>query len=104
METTVVDNPAQERFEIRVDGEPAGVADYNRTAHGLALTHTEIGGAFEGKGLGSVLVRHALDAARAQGQAVLPYCPFVRGWIGKHPEYLDLVPAGDRARFDLPAA
>ncbi|WP_213450587.1 GNAT family N-acetyltransferase [Rhizomonospora bruguierae] len=104
MESTVADNAAEQRFEIRVDGEVAGFAAYDRTGYGLALTHTEIGKAYEGKGLGSALVRGALDAARAEGLAVLPYCPFVRGWIGKHPEFLDLVPVDERARFDLPAA
>lgn len=104
MTNTVVDNPSRKRFEIRVDGELAGYAAYDRTGNGLAFRHTEIDPAFEGKGLGSVLVRHALDAARAEGVPVLPYCPFVRTWIGTHPEYVGLVPAGDRARFDLPAS
>lgn len=33
---------------------------------------------------------------------VLPYCPFIRGWIAKHPAYVDMVPESERARFDLP--
>ena len=44
-----------------------------------------------GQGLGGVLVRAALDRARERGLAVLPQCPFVRGWIAKHPDYADLV-------------
>jgi hypothetical protein len=35
---------------------------------------------------------------------VLPLCPFVRGWIARHEDYLDLVPAAARQKYDLPAA
>lgn len=44
-----------------------------------------------GEGLGSLLVRHVLDEARAQGLKVRPTCWFVEGWIGRHPEYADLL-------------
>lgn len=63
--------------------------------------HTEIDSRFAGRGLGGVLAREALDDARARGLSVLPYCPFIRGWIAKHPQYADLVPEGHRARFGL---
>ncbi|GAA3480437.1 hypothetical protein GCM10018966_049670 [Streptomyces yanii] len=53
------------------------------------------------RGLGGLLARGALDDARTRGLRVLPYCPFIRGWIGKHPEYADLVPEASRARFGL---
>lgn len=101
MTTSVVDNPDKSRFEITDDGELAGFAEYYRYENELAFIHTEIDPAFGGRGLGSVLARAALDAAREQGVAVLPYCPFIRGWLGKHPDYVDLVPEAQRARFDL---
>lgn len=101
METTVGDNPSANRFEIRVDGELAGFAEYRRAGAVLSFTHTEIDAAFEGRGLGSTLVRGALEAARDRHLAVLPFCPFVRGYLQRHPEYLDLVPADQRARFQL---
>jgi predicted GNAT family acetyltransferase len=47
-------------------------------------------------------VQAALDAARRRKLAVIPECPFVRGWLAKHPEYQDLVPADERERFGLP--
>lgn len=98
----VEDGPAS-RFEVLVDGEAAGFVAYRRNGHTISFTHTEIDERFEGRGLGSVLVRGALDAARAQGVAVLPFCPFVRRYISRHHEYLDLVPVDQRARFELPA-
>ena len=46
---------------------------------------------FEGHGVGSRLVQGALDDLRARGLAVVPLCPFVAGFIDRHPEYADLV-------------
>jgi hypothetical protein len=62
--------------------------------------HTEIDPSFEGQGIGSALVRGALDVERAAGTAIVPLCPFVRGYIDKHPEYADLVDAGLLATID----
>src|SRR4051812_42325866 len=101
MESRVVDNPAEHRFEIIADGEVAGLVTYQRAGATLSLLHTEIDPRFEGRGLGSVLVRGALDAARAEGAAVLPFCPFVRRYLQRRPEYLNLVPPGQRERFEL---
>ncbi len=100
-EPRVVDNSERSRFEVLVDGKVAGFSEYRRTSGTVAFTHTVVDEAFEGRGLGSVLARGALDAVREKGSAVLPYCPFIRGWIQRHPDYLDLVPAERRAEFAL---
>ena len=89
---TVTENTAAHRFEITVDGEVAGFAQYRRDEDGtLTFTHTEVEDAYEGRGVGSELLRGALDAARAEGARVVPLCPFVRGYIERHAEYADLV-------------
>jgi predicted GNAT family acetyltransferase len=103
VKTEVVDRPERHRFEILADGQVAGFCDYQLRPGEIMFIHTEIDEAYEGKGLGSVLARHALDAARERGLAVLPLCPFVRGWISRHPDYLDLVPAAARHKYRLPA-
>jgi uncharacterized protein len=101
----VVDDPEASRFEVLVDGEIAGFTEYRRTKSSVAFTHTVIEPAFEGRGLGSALARGALDATREAGLSVLPFCPFIRGYIQRHPAYLDLVPTDRRAQFELaPAA
>jgi predicted GNAT family acetyltransferase len=100
----VVDNLEASRFEVVVDGEVAGFAEYRRTKSSVAFTHTVIDPAYEGRGLGSVLARSALDATREAGFAVLPFCPFIRGYIQRHPAYLDLVPEHRRAAFHLASA
>jgi predicted GNAT family acetyltransferase len=102
--TEVVDRPGAHRFEVLADGEVAGYVDYQLDRGQITFIHTEIDEAYERMGLGSVLVRHALDTARERGLAVLPLCPFVRGWIGRHEDYLDLVPDSARRKYGLPAA
>ena len=99
----VVDVPERSRVEVRVGEEAAGYIDYHRRPGLIAFVHTSIDPRFEGQGLGTELVRTALAQARSDGLAVLPFCPFVRGYIAAHPEYLDLVPEDMQAKFDLPA-
>ena len=99
--TRVHNNPDKQRYEIELDGEPAGFAQYRERPGLIALVHTEIDERFEGRGLASELVGFALDDARARGLEVLPFCPFVNDYIQRHAEYLDLVPEGKRARFGL---
>jgi predicted GNAT family acetyltransferase len=101
MAEQVRDNADERRYEIRADGALAGWLLYGSRPGLIALVHTETVPEFEGKGLGSKLVRGALDDARARGMEVLPFCPFVNGWIERHPEYTDLVPESERERFGL---
>jgi predicted GNAT family acetyltransferase len=100
----VLDASDHSRFEIRVGGELAGFAEYRRQPPLIAFTHTLIDPRFEGQGLAHQLVSTALSQARSAGLAVLPFCPFVRGFIASHSdEYLDLVPVDLRGAFDLPS-
>ncbi|MBA3907404.1 MAG: N-acetyltransferase [Pseudonocardiales bacterium] len=87
----VVDAPERSRFEISVDGVLAGSAYYVLRPGRITFTHTEIDDAYGGRGLGGQLARAALDAARTRRLAVRPDCPFIKGWIAKHPDYAELV-------------
>lgn len=101
MDVEVSDNRGQSRFEGQADSELVGFAAYQRGGGRIAFTHTEVEDRFEGEGVGSQLAAAALDSAREEGLAVLPFCPFIREYIADHEEYLDLVPDDARARFDL---
>ena len=88
---TVRDHRDADRFEaVDAEGAVAGFAEYKRYDDRIVFTHTEVQEAFEGKGIGSTLVREALDAARAEGLRVVPQCPFVKAWIARHPDYADV--------------
>ena len=98
---TVRNVPQRDRFEIELDGAIVGFARYRRGPGAIAFMHTEIDPGHEGAGLGGVLVDAALAQARREGLHVLPYCPFVRSYVARHPEYVDLVPADRRDDFGL---
>ncbi|MGW6456012.1 GNAT family N-acetyltransferase [Streptomyces sp. NPDC055078] len=93
MSVEVSDVPEAKRYEARVEGESraAGVAEYIRTTDLVAFVHTEVSPEHEGRGVGAALARTALDDARAANLRVLATCPFVAGWIARHPEYQDLL-------------
>ncbi len=91
MEPTVHDAPDAERYEIRDGDRLLGLAAYRRRGDEVVFTHTEVDPQAEGSGLGSTLVRGALDDVRSRGLRVVPQCSFVRSWIERHAEYGDLV-------------
>jgi predicted GNAT family acetyltransferase len=84
-EGTVRDNPGAARFEIAVNGQVAFL-QYERRPEAIVLVHTEVPPPFRGRGLGGRLAKSALEAARAEGLAVIARCPFVRAYLQKHPE------------------
>lgn len=87
---TVNDNKTEHRFELEVDGHLAS-ACYARDGNVITFEHTEVPAALGGKGVGSSLIRGALDQVRAEGLRVIAQCPFVKAWIGKNPAYADLL-------------
>jgi predicted GNAT family acetyltransferase len=90
MNDTVSNNPAQQRYELAVDGHVA--ASYYEIADGvITFVHTEVPPELGGKGIGSKLIKGALDQVRAEGLKVIAQCPFVKAYIEKHPEYADLL-------------
>lgn len=78
-------------YEITVDGTHAGFAFFELHDGVVVFTHTEIDDAFEGQGIGSQLAKAALDDVRGRGLRIRPDCPFIQGWVDRHPDYQDLV-------------
>ena len=102
MSISIVKNEELNRFEIYSDGELAGFAKFKVANQKISYIHTEIDPRFGGQGLGSQLIKEALDEAIKQNLEVAPYCSFVSSYIKKNSEkYLHLVPEGLRAKFDL---
>lgn len=81
----VIDNQAESRFELTVDGAVAELI-YRRRADRLVLIHTEVPKRLEHHGLGGTLVKAAVDRAASEGLTVVPLCPFARTWLERHPE------------------
>jgi len=87
----VTDVSDKERYEVELDGRQVGLAAYHRRGRLVVFTHTEVDKSVGGNGVGSALVRAALDDIRAKGLRAVPLCPFIKGWIERHPDYADLV-------------
>ena len=88
---TLSDNPEAHRFELRKNGVVAAYCEYNLLKGMLLFTHTEVLPQFEGQGLGSKLAVFALDEVRRRELNAVPACPFMAGYITKHPEWHDIV-------------
>ncbi|MFC0385475.1 GNAT family N-acetyltransferase [Muricoccus vinaceus] len=86
----VTDNRELEQFELATGGGTALIA-YRREGGRITLVHTEVPDALEGQGIGSRLVRGALDMIRAEGLRVVPRCSFVAAYMNRHPETQDLL-------------
>ncbi len=91
LERTVIDNRERSRYELIADGQVVGFAEYRLGEGTIIFTHTVVEPAYEGHGVGSRLVRAALDDARARGLRVRPKCPFFARYIATHAAYADLV-------------
>lgn len=97
--TVVTPRPDQHRYEIAVDGRPAGFTEYSDYRRVRTFLHTEIDAEYEGLGLGSVLIADALDDVRERGMTIVPRCPFVQAYVDHHPEVADLVDPNARRRY-----
>ncbi len=87
----VRDNADELRYEIDEDGEGRGFIQYRRDDDAITLVHTDVDPKWEGHGVGSALVKGALDDIRARGVKVRPLCPFVAVYIRRHPDYEEIV-------------
>jgi predicted GNAT family acetyltransferase len=88
---TVRDNSDEDRFEaLDPSGNLLAISTYRRYQDRIVFLHTEVDEDAEGQGVGSDLVRRALDQVREEGLRVVAQCPFVKEWIGRHPDYADL--------------
>ncbi|MFZ0531260.1 MAG: GNAT family N-acetyltransferase [Propionicimonas sp.] len=100
-EPVVTDNAAAHRFEAHVEGRLAGFAEYQLTDQLVVFTHTEVDPAYEGQGIGSAIARSALDQLQQAGtRKALPICPFIKGWIQRHPEYLPITYGAEPSHAD----
>lgn len=83
-------NRSRHRFETEVD-EKMCVLDYQLGPQQMTITHTEVPASVGGRGIASALTEQAMLTARAEGWKVMPACSYAAGWLGRHPEYADLL-------------
>ena len=86
----VVNNKPEGRYELAVEGRIAATY-YKLDGNIITFIHTEVPPELGGKGIGSKLIRGALDQVRADGLGVIAQCPFVKAFIEKNADYQDLL-------------
>ena len=82
---------AGSRYVLEIDGEPAGLLEYEDDGDVVDLVHTEVDPSRRERGLGAELVAGALDDLRGKERRVRATCPFVRRFADEHPDYADLI-------------
>jgi len=91
MPVTVTDAPERGRYEAWIDGDVVGYAAYERRGSLIVFTHTEVNEDRQGEGVAGTLARAALDDVRRRGLKAVPRCPYIAGWIRRHPDYVDVL-------------
>ncbi|MCX8529914.1 MAG: GNAT family N-acetyltransferase [Rhodoluna sp.] len=91
MNTEVIHNESLQRYEILLEGEKVGHADYKVDGNVLVFDHTEVDPAQQGKNLAGILMRAALDDVRERGLMMRPVCSYVVKFVERYDEYADLV-------------
>lgn len=89
---SVIHDSENSRYVLLRDGVEIGQTVYDHPEPGrIEFLHTEVDRSLQEHGLGSALAAGALDDVRANSEdRVSAICPFVSGFIRKHPEYADL--------------
>lgn len=90
MSHSLIDNENEKQYEFHIEDEVARI-EYIKAQGRIFLTHTEVPENLEGKGIGSALIKQALDNIQEKGLILVPLCPFVTAYIRQHPEYNALV-------------
>lgn len=97
----ISNNLEKHRFEVDLGDGSIAFADYNLLATKIVFTHTEVPEGHEGQGIGSALIRRALDFARDRGLRVIPICPFFATYMKRHAEVQDLLDPDYRSVLGL---
>ncbi len=89
----LIDNIAEKQYEFHIDGQKPRI-EYIKVEGKIFLTHTEVPKALEGRGIGSAMIKSALEDIKEKELTLVPLCPFVAAYIKKHPEWRELVLRG----------
>ena len=94
-------NPAAQHYEAKQGGNVVAFIEYRDDSSARSLTHTKVNENLEGQGIGSQLVKFALEEIKSSGSSLVPLCPFVAVYIQRHREYAELVAPAHRALYGL---
>lgn len=93
MNYQLINNKTAKQYEFHIDDKIARI-EYIRVKNSIYLTHTEVPVGLEGKGIASNLIKATLEEVKSNNWTLAPLCPFVAGYIKKHPEWKSLLQSG----------
>ena len=83
------------RYVIRLGDQVIGLSTYRDEEGRRLFLHTEVDPEFQGHGLATQLIVHALDDTRAGGLRIVALCPMVAAYVAKHHDYDDILDRTD---------
>lgn len=86
MKYQLIDNKDKKQYEFLIEDRVARI-EYIKVKNSIYLTHTEVPVSLEGKGIASNLIKATLEEVKSNNWTFIPLCPFVAGYIKKHPEW-----------------
>lgn len=85
-------NDKKGEFYILEHGKKIAVLEYVFAGlNKFIIDHTEVAINQEGKGLGKILVKAAVDFAKEGNYKILPLCPYAKSVFDKTPEYSEVL-------------
>ncbi|MFW7415610.1 GNAT family N-acetyltransferase [Demequina sp. SO4-18] len=83
-ETTVTRNENESRYDLHVDGDLAGFAEYEIDGDRAAFTHTEVFETHRGGGVAGTLAGQALADTASRGLTIVPVCSYIAKYLDRH--------------------
>ena len=85
-------NEREGTFYMEEQGKTLATMTYRFSGPGkIIIDHTEVREGNEGKGLGKLLVKAAVDFARENQYKIVPLCPYAKSVFDKTDAYKDVL-------------
>jgi len=90
-DVTVRHNTESETYDAMLGDRVVGTIVYERRGSRVIIRYTVVEPEFRDAGVGTTLIRAALDDVATSGLTLTSYCSFVTQFIEDHPDYAGLV-------------
>jgi predicted GNAT family acetyltransferase len=86
----VVDRPDDQRYELHLDGERVGLADYSLSGEVMTIPHVRTEPVHRGKNFAAQLMAGVLDDVRSRKLTVRPLCSYADAYMRRNTDTEDL--------------
>lgn len=83
----IIRNTDRNRFELQHAAATIGTLEYSHHRDAIVLERIEVDDVYSGRGLAASFTEAVLEEIQQDGQRVIPKCPYVRGYMLKHPRW-----------------